>query len=172
METFVHYYTILLHSLTSFSLNYHSYISYATLFAMRLHLQLAGLLLLAWTCAPVKYTEDWKSLDSRPLPGWYDEAKVGIFIHWGVFSVPAYASEWIWWYWRGSKNKMVVDFMAKNYRPDFTYADFAPMFTAEFYDADKWAGVLQKSGAQLVRYISKYTYYICICVYIYYNIKI
>ena len=34
------------------------------------------------------YTEDWESLDSRPLPKWYDEAKIGIFMHWGPYSVP------------------------------------------------------------------------------------
>ena len=48
-----------------------------------------------------RYTPDWISLDSRPLPSWYDEAKFGIFVHWGVFSVPAYGSEWFWWYWKG-----------------------------------------------------------------------
>jgi alpha-L-fucosidase len=47
------------------------------------------------------YTPDWPSLDSRPLPSWYDDAKFGIFVHWGVFSVPAYGSEWFWWYWKG-----------------------------------------------------------------------
>ena len=51
-----------------------------------------------------RYTPDWNSLDSRPLPIWYDDAKFGIFIHWGVFSVPAYGSEWFWWYWKGNKN--------------------------------------------------------------------
>lgn len=46
-----------------------------------------------------KYTPDWPSLDSRPLPKWYDEAKIGIFIHWGVFSVPA-MGEWFWESWQ------------------------------------------------------------------------
>jgi alpha-L-fucosidase len=41
-----------------------------------------------------QYTPDWTSLDKRPLPTWYDESKIGIFIHWGVFSVPSVASEW------------------------------------------------------------------------------
>jgi hypothetical protein len=41
-----------------------------------------------------EYTPDWTSLDTRPLPTWYDESKVGIFIHWGVFSVPSVYSEW------------------------------------------------------------------------------
>jgi hypothetical protein len=41
-----------------------------------------------------QYTPDWASIDSRPLPTWYDESKIGIFIHWGVFSVPSFSSEW------------------------------------------------------------------------------
>ena len=41
-----------------------------------------------------QYVANWTSIDSRPLPTWYDESKVGIFIHWGVFSVPAIDSEW------------------------------------------------------------------------------
>ena len=47
-----------------------------------------------------KYQPTWESIDSRPLPSWYDEAKFGIFIHWGVFSVPSFVSEWFWWYWK------------------------------------------------------------------------
>lgn len=46
-----------------------------------------------------KYVPTWESLDARPLPAWYDEAKVGIFIHWGVFSVPSFRSEWFWKNW-------------------------------------------------------------------------
>ena len=42
----------------------------------------------------IKYEPNWDSLDTHPLPNWYDDAKVGIFIHWGVFSVPAYKNEW------------------------------------------------------------------------------
>jgi hypothetical protein len=41
-----------------------------------------------------EYTPDWSSIDSRPLPRWYDQSKIGIFIHWGVFSVPSFATEW------------------------------------------------------------------------------
>ena len=48
-----------------------------------------------------RYTPDWDSLDSRPLPSWYDDAKFGIFIHWGVFSVPSFGSEWFWINWQG-----------------------------------------------------------------------
>lgn len=48
-----------------------------------------------------QYSPTWDSLDSRPLPTWYDDAKIGIFIHWGVFSVPSFGSEWFWNNWKG-----------------------------------------------------------------------
>lgn len=47
-----------------------------------------------------KFDPTWESLDSRPLPEWYDRDKFGIFIHWGVFSVPAHG-EWFWYNWKG-----------------------------------------------------------------------
>ena len=95
-----------------------------------------------------KYLPTWEYLDKRELPNWYDEAKIGIFISWGVFSVPAYKSEWFWWYWQGSKEPDVVNYMNKNYPPNFQYANFAPMFTAEFYDPDYWTDVIKASGAK------------------------
>lgn len=50
---------------------------------------------------PKAYDPTWGSLDSRPLPPWYDQSKIGIFIHWGVFSVPGLGSEWFWKQWTG-----------------------------------------------------------------------
>lgn len=96
----------------------------------------------------LKYEPTWSSLDARPLPAWYDDAKLGIFIHWGVFSVPAFSSEWFWWNWKGQPMPAIVDFMEKNYRPDFTYADFASMFTTEFFVPDEWAEIFKASGAK------------------------
>ncbi|CAF4791929.1 unnamed protein product, partial [Rotaria sp. Silwood2] len=104
-----------------------------------------------------QYTPDWKSLDSRPLPAWYDESKIGIFIHWGVFSVPSIVSEWMWWDWKGDKpNPKLVDFMKKNYPPDWTYADFAEQFHAEFYDPNEWADIFAASGAKYIVLTSKH----------------
>jgi alpha-L-fucosidase len=98
--------------------------------------------------AGAQYLPTWDSLDKRPLPDWYDNGKIGIFIHWGVFSVPSFKSEWFWWYWQGDKKPDVVDYMAKNYPPNFQYADFAPQFTAEFFDPDHWSDLFQASGAK------------------------
>ncbi|XP_005102731.1 alpha-L-fucosidase [Aplysia californica] len=102
------------------------------------------------------YEPNWKSLDSRPLPGWYDDAKLGIFVHWGVFSVPSYSSEWFWWNWKGLPTPAVVEFMLQNYPPDFTYADFGKQFTAEFFEGGEWANMFQKSGAKYVVFVSKH----------------
>ncbi|BFZ10835.1 hypothetical protein BsWGS_13875 [Bradybaena similaris] len=102
------------------------------------------------------YDPTWDSLDSRPLPSWYDEAKLGIFIHWGVFSVPSFSSEWFWWNWQGQPTPAVADFMTTNYRPDFTYADFAKEFTTEFFVASDWAQLFQSSGAKYIVFVSKH----------------
>ena len=95
-----------------------------------------------------RYTPDWKSLDARPLPSWYDEAKLGIFVHWGVFSVPAFSNEWFWNDWKNAKLRGIIQFMEDNYKPYFTYADFAKQFTAEFYNSDQWADMFNSSGAR------------------------
>lgn len=105
--------------------------------------------------AVANYEPNWDSLDSRPLPQWYDDAKVGIFLHWGVFSVPSFGSEWFWAYWKGGSSAY-VDFMTKNYRPDFTYADFASQFTAEFYDPKEWAEIFKAAGARYIVLTSKH----------------
>jgi len=105
------------------------------------------------------YEPTWPSLDSRPLPAWYDSAKVGVFLHWGVFSVPSYGSEWFWAYWNnklGSQSNNYAEFMAKNYPPGFSYQEFAPQFTAEFFAPEQWAAVFNASGAQYVVLTSKH----------------
>ena len=115
------------------------------------------LLCILWTCLAVlvpvnrghRYTADWKSLDARPLPAWYDDVKLGIFLHWGVFSVPSFGSEWFW-HALTEKEPPTVEFMKRNYRPGFTYADFAKQFTAEFYDPNHWADVISASGAGFI----------------------
>ena len=97
---------------------------------------------------PLKYEPTWASLDQRPLPTWYDEAKLGIFICLGVYSVPAYQSEWFWYNWEGRKSPSVQEFMKDNYRPNFTYADFAPDLSAAMFDPDEWTEVIRASGAK------------------------
>ena len=61
------------------------------------------LLLAASAPAQERYTANWKSLDARPTPQWYRDAKFGIFIHWGLYSVPAFTRKggYAEWYWNG-----------------------------------------------------------------------
>jgi len=120
-----------------------------------------------------KYEATWESIDSRPIPGWYSDAKFGIFIHWGIYSVPAFAAPkvkdenpYAEWYWNsleeGKKAKgpghgaATWAFHKRVYGPNFSYFDFAPMFRAELYDPDHWADVFVKSGARYVALTSKH----------------
>ncbi|XP_054157804.1 tissue alpha-L-fucosidase-like [Oppia nitens] len=107
-----------------------------------------------------KYEANWASLDTRPLPVWYDRAKIGIFIHWGVYCVPSYMDAWFWFHWRTDdlkqRVKAVEDFMSANYPPNWTYQDFAKDFTAEFFDANHWADVFKASGAKYVVLTTKH----------------
>lgn len=112
-----------------------------------------------------EYEPTWESLDSRPMPEWFGDAKFGIFIHWGVYSVPAwirvqegkYASYAEWYYARVmGELKGEEDFHQRSYGPDFEYRDFAPLFTAELFDPDFWAELFAESGARYVVLTSKH----------------
>ena len=99
-------------------------------------------------CGDQRYQPTWDSLDTRPLPSWFDEAKFGVFISWGLYAVPGFGNEWFWYNWKTRKNPDIVKFMEDNYPRDFTYADFAPMLKAELYDPEQWADIIEASGAK------------------------
>lgn len=119
-----------------------------------------------------RYQPTWESVDSRPTPAWWSDAKFGIFIHWGVYSVPAFApkGEYAEWYWeRLSKpgkgdpasndariRRETREFHERVYGKSFQYAEFAPLFRAEMFDAQKWADILKGSGARYVVLVSKH----------------
>jgi alpha-L-fucosidase len=97
------------------------------------------------------FTNDWATLSNYRAPEWYKDAKFGIFIHWGLYSVPAYANEWYPrnMYIEGSnENKHQV----ATYGPltKFGYKDFIPMFTAAKYDPQAWAQLFKDAGAMYV----------------------
>ena len=117
---------------------------------------------LADTPAP-RYEATWSSLDRRPTPEWFLDAKFGVFIHWGVYSVPAWGkhgeyAEWYWHHVRSDDLKDAVwrDFYARNYGATFDYMDFAPRFTAELFDAKQWADVFARAGVKYVVPTSKH----------------
>lgn len=106
------------------------------------------------------YEPTWESLDQRPNPQWFEDAKFGIFIHWGVYSVPAWAPKDTYseWYWNHMQNKEgpTWKFHVEKYGEKFQYQDFAPMFKAELFDPDHWADVFKRSGAKYVVLTSKH----------------
>jgi len=110
----------------------------------------------------MKYEANWESLDARPTPEWYLDAKFGIFIHWGVYSVPAWGpkeaySEWYWFNQRmRGKRGATTKFHEKTYGKDFDYQDFGPMFKAELFDPAEWADIFVRSGAKYVVPTSKH----------------
>ncbi|GFR67301.1 alpha-L-fucosidase-like [Elysia marginata] len=118
-----------------------------------------GLSFISNRAESIKYEPNWKSIDSRPLPAWYDQGKIGIFLHWGVFSVPSYSSEWFWYHWQGPQPfASVVNFMKDNYKPDFTYADFAKDFSVQegIFNPNRWAEIFNASGARYIVQVTKH----------------
>ncbi|WP_276500792.1 alpha-L-fucosidase [Terrimonas pollutisoli] len=117
------------------------------------------------------YQPTWQSLNNRPIPQWFTDAKFGIFIHWGLYSVPSWAtnsnadgfgSNYAEWYWERLNNKKLkihkefVDFHEKTYGPNFKYQDFAPLFKCELFNPDQWAEVFKNAGAKYVVLTSKH----------------
>ena len=119
------------------------------------------------------YEPTWDSVDKRPIPAWFSDAKFGIFIHWGTYSVPSYAplipgklayAEWYWNAMTNGKSNPNADelqkgtwaFHQKVYGADFPYVNFSTHFKAELFDPDHWAEVFASSGAKYVVLTSKH----------------
>jgi len=105
-----------------------------------------------------KFQDNWSSLSHYEVPRWYTQAKFGIFIHWGVYSVPAFESEWY------SRNMYIQGSPAfehhiKTYgkQDEFGYKDFIPMFEAEKFDPVKWVELFKASGANYVCPVAEHT---------------
>ncbi len=106
-----------------------------------------------------QYQANWESLDKRPVPDWYLKSKFGIFIHWGVYSVPAYSKkgDYAEWYQNGLRNgdSARIKFQKENYG-DRTYYDLVNDFHAELFNPDEWAKLIEQSGAKYVVLTSKH----------------
>ncbi|MDF3288685.1 alpha-L-fucosidase [Streptomyces silvisoli] len=101
------------------------------------------------------------SLGTHQAPYWFDDAKFGIFIHWGVYSVPAWApvgGTYAEWYWNSmqSPSNPVYSYHAGRYGEDFAYDDFIPMFTARRFDPRAWVELFQDAGAEYYVLTSKH----------------
>ena len=141
------------------------------LFALSLLLLVIGALGTV-RAAPQSYEPKWESLDRRPTPEWFLDAKFGVFIHFGVYAVPAWApvGEYAEWYWNRITPSKPVDvivtdkavdagwrqFHQKNYGENFDYPDFAPRFRMELFNAGQWADLFARAGIKYVVLTSKH----------------
>ena len=107
----------------------------------------------------MKYFSNLDSIRSHPLPKWYDDCKLGIFIHWGLYSIPAFAPKsgqlgtielderwfannpYAEWYYNSVKigHGPSYDYHVNTYGKDFAYEGFADMWKAEHFDPQSWA---------------------------------
>jgi len=98
-----------------------------------------------------QFEATWESLGQYSVPEWYQDAKLGIFIHWGVYWVPAFDNEWY------PHNMYREDHPAFAHHRDkwgpqlrFGYKDFLPMFRAERWDPEAWVDLFARSGAKYI----------------------
>jgi alpha-L-fucosidase len=98
-----------------------------------------------------RFGPDWESLEKYQEPEWYQDAKFGIFIHWGLYSVPAFANEW---YSRNMYQQGLPEYVHHiatfGAQSKFGYKDFIPMFKAEHFDPQAWARLFREAGAKYV----------------------
>jgi alpha-L-fucosidase len=140
------------------------------------------LLLLKVSFAQKTYQSTWESIDSRPIPTWFEDAKFGIFVHWGLYSVPAWGptdkdfksepgedwkkrigmkyAEWYWQRINSNSNEFGYDVFREHheklYGRNFPYQNFAHEFKAENFDPNQWASIFKNAGAKYVILTSKH----------------
>lgn len=94
---------------------------------------------------------DWASLRAYRAPAWFANAKFGIFVHWGVYSVPAFANEW---YPRNMYDQRTREYAHQvathGSLAHFGYKDYIPLFKAEHWDPARWAALFRAAGARYV----------------------
>lgn len=128
------------------------------------------------------YKPTTESLRTHPVPKWFDEAKFGVFIHWGPYAVPAYHEWYVAWMspkagygflfggppftatqgdlpdaiFQSRIRKQAYEYHLKNWGPNFAYDDFIPMFKAEKFDPAAWAKLFEEAGAKYVVLTAKH----------------
>ncbi|WP_370943019.1 alpha-L-fucosidase [Amycolatopsis sp. cg5] len=114
-----------------------------------------------FTLGVTDYQATDASLGTHESPYWFDDAKFGIFIHWGLYSVPAWSppgeqyAEW-YWRWMEDQNNAVHAYHEKTYGKDFKYDDFISGFTAAKFDPKSWVELFQAAGAKYYVLTSKH----------------
>lgn len=113
----------------------------------------------------ITYQENWESLQNYEVPEWFQDAKLGIFIHWGPYAVPAFSSEWYGRHMYMDTATYNAQFVLQSEGPnrvfthhkekygnhkEFGYKDFIPMFKGERFNADEWVSLFKEAGAKYV----------------------
>lgn len=96
-----------------------------------------------------KFKDNWESLSHHKTPAWYRNGRFGIFIHWGVYSVPAFGNEWYPRRMYDTKDPVYYYHVSK-YGKNFEYRQFIDMFNPEKFDASEWAKIFAGAGAKFV----------------------
>lgn len=129
----------------------------------------------------MSYQPTWDSVRSHPVPQWFDDAKLGIFIHWGLYSLPGWAPTtgplpevvakegWQGWFRRNPYAEWYMNSLrvpgsttaahhAEQYGAEFTYEQFAPQFnqSVEQWEPGAWADLFQQAGARYVVLTTKH----------------
>ena len=121
------------------------------------------------------YYPTWESLNEHEIPKWFMDAKLGIFIHWGIYSVPAWAPKYdikrehynekigyhpyaeLYGYGMMYKDTPIWKYHKNKYGAAFQYDDFIPRFKAEKWDPAGWARFFKDIGAQYVVLVTKHS---------------
>lgn len=103
------------------------------------------------------YEPTWESLAQAPVPAWFRQRRLGIFIHWGLYSVSANSNEWY------SRNMYIAGTPAyehhvRTYGPQkqFGYKDFIPLFRAEKFCAEEWVSLFRRAGAGYIMPVAEH----------------
>lgn len=103
------------------------------------------------------YRDHWQSLTQHKMPQWYSRSKLGIFIHWGIYAVPAFGNEW---YSRNmyDPSHREFDHHRRTYgqQKDFGYKDFIPMFRGEKFDPEQWVTLFRRAGARFIMPVAEH----------------
>ena len=130
----------------------------------------ASIILMTSMAVSQTYSPTWESLDSRPIPQWFQDAKFGIFLHWGLYSVPAWGptegvgvyekyAEWYWWSLTNpsrESHEQFNDIHNDFYGKDAKYQDFVSGFTCDMFEPAEWARIFKEAGARYVVLTSKH----------------
>lgn len=117
------------------------------------------ILMLAVCCLNLQAQEN-ELFKDREYPQWFKDAKLGIFIHYGLYSIPSYSDkeQYAEWFYKGliSQDSLRINFQKEVFGEYFEYRDYKDLFKAELFDASEWAELFKKAGAKYILFTSKH----------------